>query len=361
MNNKKWYQKLSNWLIIIFCSFLIFILTINLYIMIASHTNQDKVPSVFGIKPFIVLSESMETEIHKGDLILTRVVEPSTLKVKDIIAFRDANNTVTTHRIIDIIEDNGITYFITKGDSNNTQDENLVGFNDVEGIYTMRIPGIGSMMNTLAEPTTIIILLLSITVIFVIGFGISNKKQREEERKEFLEYKLMKENQEREKIEKKKKEELMEAISKAVTLEEQEPAKKEISKTTAKASVKKVEKKPIKKVTAKTTTKKTAELKIEEAPAKRKPGRPKKEVNVTKEEPKAKVTTKSKSSKSNENKTNNKKTTKKVTTVKATPKKSTTKTTTNKDATVSPKKVGRPRKTEPISKPGTARTKKVEK
>lgn len=194
---KKWYQSFSNWLIIIGCVILIPILVINLWIMFQSHTDSDKVPSVFGYKPFIVLSGSMESDIHKGDLIITKKTDPTKLKISDIIAFRDAENTITTHRIIEIVTNGGEDYFITKGDNNSTQDMNLVALEDVEGIYVGRIPGIGSMMDSLSEPTTIIILVVGITAIFVIGFMISTKKQRDQERREFLEYKLMKELEEK--------------------------------------------------------------------------------------------------------------------------------------------------------------------
>ena len=194
---KKWYQSFSNWLIIIGCVILIPILVINLWIMFQSKTNSEKVPSVFGYKPFMVLSGSMESDIHKGDLIITKETNPTKLKVDDIIAFRDAAGTITTHRIIDTVENDGQTYFITKGDNNSTQDMNLVALDDVEGIYVGRVPGIGSMMDSLAKPTTIMILVVGITIIFVIGFMISTKKQRDAERREFLEYKLMKELEEK--------------------------------------------------------------------------------------------------------------------------------------------------------------------
>lgn len=196
---KKWYSSVSNILMIIACIILVPILIINIWIMIQSKTNEDAVPSVFGIKPFLVLSGSMESDIHKGDLILTKIVpeeELDNLKVGEVIAFRDAENTVTTHRIKDIVEKDGNKYFITKGDANSSQDINLVALDDVEGIYIARIPGIGSMMDSLSKPTTILIVVLGITVIFVIGYAISNKKIREEERKEFLEFKKMKEEME---------------------------------------------------------------------------------------------------------------------------------------------------------------------
>ncbi len=199
---KKWYQKISNWVLIVVCVILVPVLLINLWILFQSKLEPDKIPNVFGYKPFIVLSGSMETEIYKGDLIVTKIVNPENLKVNDVIAFRDAENTVTTHRIIDIVNDDGVVYFITKGDNNNSQDQNLVEYQDVEGIYLFRIPGFGSMMNSLSEPTTLIILVLIITVIFILGFSISNKKQREEERKEFLEYKKLMEEKEKQKEEK---------------------------------------------------------------------------------------------------------------------------------------------------------------
>lgn len=192
-NKKKWYQQVSSWVVIAACVILIPVIIMNLSIMFQAKANTNKVPSVFGIKPFMVLSGSMETEIKKGDLIITREINPEELEIGKVIAFRDAAGTVTTHRIIDIVVKDGETFFITKGDNNSTQDRNLVSLKDVEGIYLFRIPGIGSMMKSLSQTTTIVILVFIITVIFVVGFIISNKKYVEEERAEFLEYKRRKE------------------------------------------------------------------------------------------------------------------------------------------------------------------------
>lgn len=211
---KKWYQKPSNIAMIIACLILIPMLIINLYIIYQAKTNEDEVPNILGYKPFIVLSGSMETKIHRGDLIFVKDINPSKLDLEDVIAFRDADDTITTHRIIDIVEKDGVTYFITKGDNNTSQDQNLVEYEDVEGIYVGRIPNVGNIMNSLSEPTTIVILGLGITVIFVIGYSISNKKLKDEERQEFLEYKRKKELEE---LEKKKQEEKEKKITKKKT------------------------------------------------------------------------------------------------------------------------------------------------
>lgn len=189
---KKWYQKISNWISILVCVILIPCLLINLSIILQAKNNEDVVPSVFGYKPFIVLSGSMETEIFRGDLIIVKNIEPETLKIDDVIAFRDAENTVTTHRIIDIVEKDDNKYFVTKGDNNSSQDQNLVELKDVEGLYITKITGLGNVFNSLAKPTTIIILFLIITLGFGIGFYTSTKKERDLEHQEFLEYKKQK-------------------------------------------------------------------------------------------------------------------------------------------------------------------------
>lgn len=196
---KKWYQKISNWLTIVAVIVLSFVLLINLWIMFQANTDKDKVPSVFGYKPFIVLSGSMETDIRVGDLIITKEVDPTTLLVGDVVAFRDPEGTVTTHRIIEMVTCTTGTCFITKGDNNSSQDQQLVELSDIEGIYVGRIPSVGNMLKSMSEPTTIIIVVLCITVVFAASFMLSNKKHISQEQLEFMEYKRKKEEEEKSK------------------------------------------------------------------------------------------------------------------------------------------------------------------
>ena len=67
----------------------------------------------------------MMSKIEIGDLVFVKETDASTLKENDIIAFRDSENLVTTHRIISVINENGEISFETKGDSNNVKDERL--------------------------------------------------------------------------------------------------------------------------------------------------------------------------------------------------------------------------------------------
>lgn len=188
MKRKKWYSDISNWLFGLLLLILIPILIVNIHIMVQAKNDKDTVPNIFGYKPFIVLSGSMETKIRIGDLIITKIIDPDSLKVDDVIAFRDEENTVTTHRIIDIIDKDGTTYFVTKGDNNSSQDRYLVKYKDVEGIYITRIPGVGQALNELSKPTTMIIVVLGITIVFILLFSISNKKLRKKEQEEYRRY-----------------------------------------------------------------------------------------------------------------------------------------------------------------------------
>lgn len=247
---KKWYQKVSNWLFGIVVVILLSILAINIHITIQAKNNENVVPSVFGYRPFFVLSGSMEKEIHKGDLIITKIIEPSTLKINDVIAFRDEENTVTTHRIIDMIERDGNTYFVTKGDNNNTQDQNLVEYKDVEGIYVGRVPLVGTILNELAKPVNAVILVMGITIVFILLFQRSSRKIKLEEQAEFLAYKREKE------LALKNMEKIQKEINEATTT----PKKATKTTTTKKGGSKKstVKDAPKKSATKTSTTKKVA-------------------------------------------------------------------------------------------------------
>ena len=92
-----------------------------------------------NVKIFVVESGSMQPTLCIDEMI---IVKPDKeYKVGDIITFYDENfKGYVTHRIIDINEKNN---FITKGDFNNTRDENSVVMEDIVGkvIFHSKILG----------------------------------------------------------------------------------------------------------------------------------------------------------------------------------------------------------------------------
>ena len=195
---------------IIFFSFAFIILLIAGIIMYKANTDPAKVPDVFGYKPMIVLSGSMETSIHTGDLVFVKMVDTTTLKKNDVIAFRNEADTVTTHRIVDIVFEDGKQFFQTKGDANNANDKNLVAMEDVEGLYVGRIAGAGNFLMFMQKPIGLFIVLLVILVIGLLWLYIvsrrDDKKYRKEEEKDRLEFEEFKRQRELERQKENKEE-----------------------------------------------------------------------------------------------------------------------------------------------------------
>ncbi len=167
------------------------ILLLNLYILIQAKISPDKVPSIFGYKPFVVMSGSMETKIGVGDLVLVKKVDSKDLKEQDIIAFRNSNGTVTTHRIIEITDDN---CFVTKGDNNNIQDSDIVCSKSIEGKYVKKYPRLGKFILFIKKPLGLVVLMLSLLIICAVIYllstnGFAKLTVSDEELKEFEEYK----------------------------------------------------------------------------------------------------------------------------------------------------------------------------
>ena len=161
----------------------IVIMTLSITIVYKSYSEPDKIPSVFGWKPFIVLSGSMEDNIMPGDLILTKEIDTSELKVGDVISFRTDKYTVITHRIIKIVEEEGERKYYTKGDNNDTEDRDAVVDSQIEGIYRYRIPKLGNIAVYLQKPTGIVIC-IAVPLIIILIAQFADFKRKEIEVKE---------------------------------------------------------------------------------------------------------------------------------------------------------------------------------
>jgi len=162
------------------------ILFVSLVILINSYTNPDEVPSFFGWKPFIVLSGSMETEIYSGDVAVVKEVDLKEINKNDIIAFKE-DDIVITHRVIDIINENGTIKYKTKGDNNNVEDGGYVLAEQVEGKYQFKVRRLGNFAMFAQTPIGMIVclsipvgLLLLIQMIDTRG---NKKSQKEAQRK----------------------------------------------------------------------------------------------------------------------------------------------------------------------------------
>ena len=104
---------------------------------------------------YVIISGSMEPNIHVYDVIVTkRVEDTSTLKKGDVITFYSNDERhygiTVTHRIVEVIDaEKGI--FRTQGDANNTEDDALTIKENIIGKVTMRIPQLGRLQFFIAS------------------------------------------------------------------------------------------------------------------------------------------------------------------------------------------------------------------
>ena len=105
---------------------------------------------LIGYECYNVISPSMEPEYSVGDLIYVKEVDPSTVKVGDVITFVvNEDLVVGTHRVVRI--DNEKKQFITKGDTNDTEDA-PVHFNNLIGVPKFSIPKLGYVSDFVQNP-----------------------------------------------------------------------------------------------------------------------------------------------------------------------------------------------------------------
>lgn len=134
------------------------------------------VPNVFGYKPLIVLSGSMEPTYKKQSIIYYKKVEREDIKIGDIITFKGNKNELISHRIVDIENDS----FTTRGDANKVNDIDKVNYNNIYGKnINLNIAYVGYYINFVNTHTYLVVIAC---VILIIDFILSNYKEDKSEK-----------------------------------------------------------------------------------------------------------------------------------------------------------------------------------
>ena len=183
-----------------------------IFTVVSVNTFDRSDRSLFGLKMFIVLSDSMsKTDFDAGDLVLVKEIDPSTLKEGDIIAYTSKNTSnygeTVTHKIRKLTTDaNGEAGFITYGTTTDTDDETVVTYPYVLGKYKTRIPKVGKFFMFLKTTPGYIVCILIPFLLLILIQGLNSirlfrryKYEQEREMKEERE-KIAEERAESQKI-----------------------------------------------------------------------------------------------------------------------------------------------------------------
>lgn len=160
MKNNKGLKAIGN---ILFYAILVTLLSVSL-IMIKC-VKEGKQPTIMGNKFFTVLTGSMEPAIMTGDLIIVKETAPEAIVAGDVITFGSTSSeNVTTHRVKEVINENGQIQYITQGDANNVQDPSPIPSQVLIGKVVKCVPKLGAVMAWMKSN-----LMLIIVAIFAIG------------------------------------------------------------------------------------------------------------------------------------------------------------------------------------------------
>jgi len=140
-----------------------------LAVMALISTNRENTFSIGKYSVYNVLTESMLPTFGMGSIIVVKDVPQSQIETGDIITFYpvEDNSTVLTHRIIDIVCDDGETRYQTQGDNNNIPDRNLIRYNKIIGKVVFFANGWGNYLLMIRSPIGIT-LMVGVTILLMI-------------------------------------------------------------------------------------------------------------------------------------------------------------------------------------------------
>lgn len=172
---KKTLKRIFNILVDVI---IVLILVVSILIVALSLTSKSSgVPNILGVAPLSVQSNSMEDTFSTGDLLLAEVTNDpgETYEVGDIVTFPieiDGESVLNTHRIVEVIEDDNITYYKTQGDNKNTNPEpdiDLQSASTIVAKYTgTKISGLGNVLSFIRTQLGFFLCVLLPMIIFFV-------------------------------------------------------------------------------------------------------------------------------------------------------------------------------------------------
>lgn len=171
---KKVLKRATN---IIVDTVVVLILIVSMLVVMLSLTSKSSgVPNIFGIAPLSVQTESMKGTVDPGDLIFCTLTEiDDEFQKDDVVTFPieiNGEKVLNTHRIVEVVEDNNITYYRTQGDNEETNpepDKDLQTSSTIVAKYTgTKIPGLGNVLSFIRTQLGFFLCILLPMILFFI-------------------------------------------------------------------------------------------------------------------------------------------------------------------------------------------------
>ncbi|WP_458116772.1 signal peptidase I [Arthrobacter sp. D2-10] len=125
---------------------------------------------LFGIKPLMFKSGSMEPTIATGGLALSVPVPAADIQVGDIVSTENSSGTRITHRVAAVTPADGYAQLTLKGDANDVVDAETYAVTEVDRVF-WSAPLLGYAVAWLSSPVALFIGGLLTAYLLYVAFG----------------------------------------------------------------------------------------------------------------------------------------------------------------------------------------------
>lgn len=164
----------------------IFVVLAGFIVVVCLQRFSDNKISFFNYRMFTVISGSMEPKYSIGDVLISKAVEPSKIKVGDTISYLgargDFKGKVITHQVVGINKDEqGKYYFRAKGLANLVEDP-VVYENQLYGVVIYRSILLSTIYGIVSTGIGFYLFII-IPLMFIIGSEIVTSLVSKEEKR----------------------------------------------------------------------------------------------------------------------------------------------------------------------------------
>ncbi len=179
--NDKWKKIIKRVLDIVIAIFVVLFLVV----VCLQRFSGNKI-SFFDYRLFVVASGSMEPKYKIGDVLISKEVKPSDIKVKDTISYLgrkgDLQDKIITHQVVSIDKDaDGKYLFHTKGLSNVIEDP-IVYEDQVFGVVKHKMILLSFVYKVVGKPFGMFIFVI-LPIFYIIGSEIVGVMLEKEEKR----------------------------------------------------------------------------------------------------------------------------------------------------------------------------------
>jgi len=170
-------DKIRKGIKIITTPFVILLLVIVCYVGYAKFIKQESNITLFGYNEYIVATGSMAPIYDIGDLIVVKKADKENIQLGDVITYllSDGSQTVT-HRVVELVEQDGETLYRTQGDNNNSPDPDLISYNQIKGEVVFKIEKAGIFISNLLSGAGITLIVIIVAILYLRSNSIEEKR-----------------------------------------------------------------------------------------------------------------------------------------------------------------------------------------